>query len=310
MASMKLIPQLTQGTPKPGWTPQLQATRLAAGLRQARMSLAFLFNDESELRSMQASEVNHYEIDELQNYLMKHHVGKRLVDSLDFAKGDLGEICQRIQAAADPGAPPLHPVYGNKLILGYFFPKDVDMNHMMPFSHLDFVSDSTASFPKSKSGNYGYEWFVNQAIPEQIMKKHFQPLSGATLSSLREHLMLRKTYWAGRRQDGDHLPLFVIMWSGNDFFGNKMRLIDGTPAEIEELKRRAEALAEMVDSMPGPTILLGPGSSKTWSTDPRFDELAAMCLLPFKSRDVMIVNPDPIYANMAKRDGWHFQKTD
>ena len=114
----QMLPQLVQGPAKPGWTVPLQATRLASGPRQIRASLAYVFGDESEMRTMQSSEVETYEIDEPQSYLKKHGIGKRLIDSPDFAMVDLGEVCKRIHAAADPGAPPLHPIYGNKLILG------------------------------------------------------------------------------------------------------------------------------------------------------------------------------------------------
>ena len=87
-----------------------------------------------------------------------------------------------------------------KYILSHF-PTDIDPIHVMPFTHMDFISDSTASFRKSKAGYFGYEYYLDGIFKDTFLKKTYAPIEGATLSSLTRHLVGRQTYWTNRRLD-------------------------------------------------------------------------------------------------------------
>ena len=105
---------------------------------------------------------------------------------------------------------------------------DVDPVTLMPFTHFEFFSDSTAKFGESKSGHHGWEYYVKQQLPKGKLangdvcdlfthSQYFINPSGATMVTLTEKMRERITYWNNRKYEGGKpsKPVFVVMWSGN-----------------------------------------------------------------------------------------------
>lgn len=57
-------------------------------------------------------------------------------------------------------------------------------------------------------------------------------------------------------------------------------------------------------------MLVGPGGSKCWGLDPRFDETVQRYIDYLDERVVPRVNPTKLYSKLAKRDNLHFDSPD
>ena len=130
---------------------------------------------------------------------------------------------------------------------------------LMPFTHLDFFSDSTANFKKSNAGWYGWEYHLKQHLGADTFTniENFVDIS-ATLQVITNRLEERIKYWQGRRLDGTYRPVFVVMMSGNDLFGNKQKMVDFSTQQLRDLDLRAGTFANTIERLPGPCIIIGP----------------------------------------------------
>ena len=123
----------------------------------------------------------------------------------------------------------------------------------------------------------------------------------------------RTTYYRNRGMETNRpRPLFVIIWSGNDLFAKTSKMLDFSPETLERLDKQAGTFAEVINGLPGPAIVLGPGDSKMWCCDANFDDVAARMLEPCRRMGIPVLNPVEPYRDMLKikGDNWHCKKCD
>jgi hypothetical protein len=142
------------------WTEDKQATAMATSLRNMRRTVANMLHDDSELREISAQPLTGLEIDQLYQYLKNEKVALDLVDAIENVQGDLDTMIRTIHEKRHPGEP--LTAYDRNYTVCSFFPIDVNPKTLIPFTHLDFFSDSTANFPKSRAGHFGWEYYMNR----------------------------------------------------------------------------------------------------------------------------------------------------
>lgn len=103
--------------------------------------------------------------------------------------------------------------------------------------------------------------------------------------------------WSGNK-------VFVV-WSGNQVSDNR-REVRNTP--IADYNVHIDRFVNCMQQW-GHCLVIGPGSTKSWDLQPRFDEVTQRYIDYLEERTVPRINPTRLYEKLRKRDLMHFNSS-